>query len=36
MKNFINKCKYRWTLAPWYIKMLDISCWIALILFILL
>tara|TARA_R110002153_G_scaffold145349_1_gene296617 strand:- start:1062 stop:1271 length:210 start_codon:yes stop_codon:yes gene_type:complete len=35
MKNFINKVKIRWTLAPWYIKLLDISCWSLLIVILI-
>ncbi len=28
--NFLEKVKYRWNAAPLKIKVLDISCWVAL------
>ena len=32
MKQFINKIKYRWMCAPTWIKVLDVACWLTLII----
>ncbi|UUW39833.1 hypothetical protein VP14_146 [Vibrio phage VPMCC14] len=34
MKQFMNKVKHRWNVAPMWIKIIDITCWILLLLFI--
>ena len=34
MRNFLQKVKFRWRLAPTYIKVLDISCWVFLLFII--
>ena len=35
MKQFINKVKYRWNVAPLWVKALDITCWVLLIMGVL-
>ena len=35
MKDLINVIKYRWRVAPTKIKVLDISCWFSLLVFLL-
>lgn len=32
MKQFMNKVKTRWNLAPTWVKMVDIGCWFTLVL----
>lgn len=34
MGNFISKLRYRWTVAPTWVKVLDITCWAALLIFV--
>lgn len=31
MKKLYNKVKYRWKVAPTWVKVVDISCWIILL-----
>lgn len=35
MDNFISKVKYRWKVAPTWIKTVDITCWVGLSLCVL-
>lgn len=30
MNKFIREVIFRWTFSPWWIKMIDITCWAAL------
>lgn len=30
----LNKIKYRWTHAPLWVKVVDMSCWVTLFVFI--
>lgn len=32
---FVNTVKYRWKVAPTWVKVLDISCWAVLILLLI-
>ena len=36
MKGFYNKVRYRWNAAPTWVKIVDITCWVILILFLVI
>jgi hypothetical protein len=36
MKGIYNKLRYRWDAAPLWIKIADTTCWVTLILFLVI
>lgn len=35
MRSILRKIKYRWKVAPTWVKMIDICCWITLLLVVI-
>lgn len=35
MKNISRKIKFRWMVAPTWVKMIDIGCWTTLLLVVI-